>query len=111
MDCLDNLDNIVPFVHIVVATIFVICLKRNPYILALLLTGILGYTIYSEKNALPIYLLPALGCFTYILDSVVINKNITIESAAWKIPYWSIISYYVIMATLFTKKLNTKTDW
>jgi hypothetical protein len=103
--------------HIIVATIFIILLKNTrPITLTLLLTVILGYIIYSEKSNLPIYLLPSLGITIWLLDICItsntrvadlqnmISNEKVLENNVWKIPYWSIASYYIVLLGMYIKQ-------
>jgi hypothetical protein len=96
--------------HIVVATILVKYLKNfKPTVLFGLLCIILIYISFTEKNKIPFYILPTVGILMYLLDYFVIssdeleNLNKTnikmILKTMWKIPYYGIASYYLILLT------------
>jgi hypothetical protein len=96
--------------HIVVATILVKYLKNlKPTVLFGLLCIILIYISFTEKNKIPFYILPTVGVLMYLLDYFVIssdeleNLNKTnikmILKTMWKIPYYGIASYYLILLT------------
>lgn len=90
--------------HLVIASIISAYLKdKKPLVLVVILFAMLGYIGYTEYPIMPLHLL-ASGTFIYLLDMYIINKNknniITTRSilqTLWKIPYWSIISYYIMM--------------
>ena len=101
--------------HIVMASILVVCLKKTqPLILTIILSGILGFVSYTEQSILPIYTLPIYGTAIYLLDFIImtsylpenINKTTfdLFYQTMWKLPYFGIISYYIIMLTDF--KIN-----
>ena len=90
--------------HIVIATLFVTCLKNTkPYILTLLLAIIVGVVTYDEKDNILFYMLPICGSLIYLLDVLTSGKfNL---NTIWKIPYWSLVSYYVILCSQYFKKI------
>lgn len=112
INCEDELINILILLsHIVIGTIFVICLKNSrPLLLALLLSLIVGYISYSINESIPYYTIPTIGLVIYALELITdVGNNtpmyIKITNTLWKIPYWSIISYYIIIASqTITKK-------
>jgi len=90
--------------HIIIATILVVCLKRyNDKILTLLLLVMLVYLSYQEKNNIPIYTLFAIGTAYYLISMLVVRSPFDNEpnkkyiDNLWQIPYWGIVSYYIIM--------------
>lgn len=110
--CLDNSEAIQNALyvlsHIVVATILVLCLKKfQPLLLAGLLIAMLTYIGVSERQKLSIYALPTIAIIMYSLDFFIMsnnspdNKNKTnwqiLLNTLWKLPYYGIISYYLIL--------------
>lgn len=118
--------------HIAFATILVICLKNiNTSLLTVLLSIILGYISYHQQNSIPIYTLFFMGLVIYLFDLFVISnsnnsnnstnskklfnfvKNTnntsifhTLASTLWKLPYYGIISYYIILYVMYCFKKN-----
>lgn len=104
------------FSHIVLASVLITCLKKQPIVLTSLLSALLGYIIYSEINEIPYIMLPLIGLVMYIIDffimddfeeSQIINNNlnnniqnknalITFKKTIWKLPFYGILSYYLI---------------
>jgi len=98
--------------HIAIASILVICLKNNKsLLLAILLFMMLGFVSYSEQNKMPIYLLISCGIIVYVLDTYVINNPLpndknkmkSMIDTIWKVPYWGLVSYYIILAGMAYK--------
>jgi len=90
--------------HFIIATIFVLCLRKyNQLLLLVLLTMLLTYVCYTEETIMPAYVLPLLGLLLYIIDSTVmtiqddsIHISQKIKNSLWKLPYYGILMYYVI---------------
>jgi len=104
--------------HIIIATILVLCLKKiNPILLFVLLTTMLGYISYEERDNMPIYLLVTFGLVMYFIDLLIMrdkfqdqpNKSTTpmtsiiniLYNTIWKIPYYGILIYYIILFLAF----------
>jgi len=91
--------------HFIIATIFVVCLKKfNPILLLVLLTLMLIYLCYTEQTNIPIYMLPLFGLILYVADSTIMATNNDILSISqkikntlWKLPYYGILIYYVML--------------
>ncbi len=92
--------------HIIVASILVVCLKNNKSLLLFtILSLMLGFVSYTEQNKIPIYLLALCGFIIYMLETHIINKPAPNDNnkvkklldTIWKIPYWAILSYYIII--------------
>lgn len=93
--------------HILISIIFVITLKeRHPYILFLLLTGIIAYLIYSQEISNPALIVTA-GFITYGIRMFIKSYDKTIIpnedqpqiqnlSTIWEIPFWCLTSYYLV---------------
>ncbi len=101
--------------HIAFASVLVICLKNtNPILLAIILSMMLGYISYDEQRTMPIYTLFIAGLLIYAIDLFIIGepknspKNISIlrrfGSTIWKLPYYGIMSYYIILYVMFCFK-------
>lgn len=102
--------------HIIIATVFVLCLKQhNQIILTLLLTAMVAYLI-NDSDGIQLYTLPAIGVTIYLLDILIslpspsntntyTNNQSNLLNTIWKIPYWSIVGYYFIVAIFL---LNVK---
>lgn len=101
--------------HIVCATILVVCLKQNnPMLLATILFAILGYICNEEQTIIPIYTLPAVGFLMYCFDLFIIGEPkttikksqglTTLNTTLWKLPYYGIMSYYVILYIMYCFK-------
>lgn len=97
-------DLIILLSHIVIALILVTMLKTtHPYILLMILIGILSYIIYMNKDVMPVWLLPTLGTLIFFTrvyidgskDYVVLDTNHQLKKI-WEIPLWSILSYYIV---------------
>jgi len=99
------------FSHIIGATILVLCLKQFSIpILTLLLSLMLGYLSFENMDSIPIYTMVLIGITMYLLNVIVINDT-CVESDRkdrvkknllnnlWQIPYWGILSYYLIILT------------
>jgi hypothetical protein len=113
MEAIDNfmsknehvLTYILTLSHIVIATIFVICLNKNPSLLFILLGAIMGYISYSNMDAIKWYVFPSLGLLLYIAD-ILISKHqydgVTfldiVFNTYWRMPYWGIMSYYIYLS-------------
>ena len=98
--------------HIVIASILTLCLKNNkPVLLFTILSLILGFVSYTEQNKMPIYLLILCGFVIYALDTYIINKPPSNDKnkvkelldTIWKVPYWGILSYYVMLVGIVYK--------
>lgn len=98
--------------HIVTASILTLCLKNNkPILLFTILSLILGFVSYTEQNKMPIYLLILCGFVIYALDTYIINKPPSNDKnkvkglldTIWKVPYWGILSYYVMLVGIVYK--------
>jgi hypothetical protein len=109
LDCIINNSTVKDWIlltsHIIVALILVTVLKTmHPYLLATILTSILSYIIYTNKETVPIWLLPILGTFIFFVrvyidgtkDYVVIDINQHIKKI-WEVPLWGIVSYYIML--------------
>jgi len=111
-----NKENTIKFIefisHLLVSIIFVIALKdKHPYILFLLLSSILGYLIYDDKIVNPVAItLTATMIYGIISILRYFNKNDTIESNTdnkpnismiWEIPFWTLISFYLVRICSF----------
>lgn len=89
--------------HLIVAIILIIVLKNtNPLLLTLLLSLIVGYICYTIQETFPIYLLPAIGITIYSVELLVSTKPsqplyTTILGSIWRVPYWAILSYYIVI--------------
>ncbi len=83
--------------HIIVTIILVLCLKnKNKKILALLLMCIFGFMNYTEIKEPLIYI--CIGLLFYFIELFLTNTtslNEKIIDTIWKIPFWSIVLYYV----------------
>lgn len=106
------LDTLYLLSHIAFASILVVCLKKiNPLLLAVLLFAMLGYISYDEQRTMPIYTLVAVGTAMYCVDLFIVGdpkeslkkKSTlrTLKDSIWKLPYYGIISYYVILYVLY----------
>ena len=116
--CDDELMNMLILLsHIVIGTILVICLKTSrPIMLTLLLSLIVGFICYIIQESIPYYVIPAMGLAIYAIElttntmsqSQSISKPtyLTIITTLWKIPFWSIICYYVILVSQSIIKKN-----
>lgn len=143
--------------HLIFSVILVICIKKySKLLLTFLLSLILIFISYSEKDVIPSYVLILIGTLIYLIDKFIINKNDvnkiddindidvnnnvnnnvnndvnndldkyveqnldkylnedisqnykkindSIGSDVWKIPFWSIISYYIIIFGMYIK--------
>jgi hypothetical protein len=79
--------------------------RKQPLILFGLLSAILAYISFTEKERLPFYILPLYGTIMYIIDFCIISSYLTeninkstlnvLERTIWKLPYFGIIMYYV----------------
>lgn len=102
------------FSHLVISLILTFCLKkRNPILLAVLLSLILGYVSYETMEKMPVYTLIIFGILIYVINIVIIdeyqeNDNIgsKISKNIWKIPFWGIMVHYVIYGYDIIKKLK-----
>jgi len=94
--------------HLAFASILIVFLKNiNPLALAVILFMMLGYISYDEQQIMPMYTLPLIGTAIYIFDLFIVGepKNtirqssviFTLKTTLWKLPYYGIISYYVIL--------------
>ncbi len=94
--------------HIVFASILVVCLKNtNTTLLTIILSIILGYISYDEQHNIPVYTLFSVGCLMYFFDLFIMSKSSeefgrvsllrTLKTTIWKLPYYGILSYYVIL--------------
>lgn len=103
--------------HLAFASVLVVCLKNTgPVFLAIVLSAMLGYISYDEQNIMPIYTLPAIGTVMYLFDLFIVGepKNVikktniifTFKTTLWKLPYYGIMSYYVILYATNTLKKN-----
>ena len=93
--------------HIIIATIFVYCLKKyKPFILTLLLFIILGNIAYYEQNTIPIYILPFAGFIYYFFDFTLDKKCNLDNNNYWKFPYFSILTYYIIALLFYSLNSN-----
>lgn len=101
--------------HIAFASILVICLKNtNTPLLAVLLSLTLGYISYDEQHNMPIYTLFLVGSLLYFFDLFIIGKQSkdfektsilnTLKRTIWKLPYYGILSYYVILYVTYSFK-------
>ena len=114
-------DMIYLLTHIIFTIVLIICLKRtSPITLAIILSLILGYISYNERNIIPIYMLFICGSLIYVLnlfamdnyffyDNNLLSNNHkpkikTFILNIWKIPYYGIISYYVMLCAIFCLK-------
>jgi hypothetical protein len=111
----DLINMILVLSHLVVAIILIIVLKNtNPLLLALLLALMVAYICYQNRQIMPLYLLPAIGLLVYSLELLVSTKPnqpiyTTILGSIWRVPYWSILSYYIIILSqslINNKKIN-----
>jgi Na+/serine symporter len=104
--------------HIIIASIFVTCLKRkNPLLLLLLLSLILSYMSYESQNERPLFVLILFGSMIYIIDMFIMNQDYpndndidsnnkkTWINQLWKIPYYGILSHYIMLSGSY---FNTK---
>ena len=103
--------------HLAFASILVVCLKNiSPVLLAVMLFIMLGYISYDEQYIMPIYTLSLVGTVIYFFDLFVVGepKNtikqssiiFTLKTTLWKLPYYGIISYYVILHASNSLKKN-----
>lgn len=99
--------------HIIFASVFVICLKNiNPILLTVILSTMLGYMSYDEQHVMPIYTLFVAGFILYVIDLFIVRKSEnsskklsilhTIKSTIWKLPFYGILSYYVILYVTYS---------
>lgn len=103
--------------HIAFASILVVCLKNiNPVLLFVLLMIIMGYISYDEQKRIPYYTLFIIGGLIYSFDLFITGnpKNSlkkssilhTLKTTVWKLPYYSILSYYIILYAIYTFSLE-----
>lgn len=110
-DCFDKkviLESLHMLSHLIVASLLVVMLKNtNPMLLTALLASMLIYISYDCNDKLPIYSLYTIGTIMYIVDFLATvsynpetlkytTANIIYKSI-WKLPYFGILSYYIIM--------------
>lgn len=87
--------------HIASATLCVICLKKyNPILLFLLLFTQLGYLTVTLNETIQVnkIVLFICGFVLYLISEYIMNTNkIEIKyNTLWKIPYFGIITYYIL---------------
>jgi hypothetical protein len=90
--------------HIIAALLITFCLKKyNSVLLTILLSLILAYMSYEAKDKFPIYTLIVFGVLVYVINMIVVDEysenellSTKIQKSLWKIPFWGIISYYVM---------------
>lgn len=95
--------------HIVLAIIFIICLKNSrPVLLSMILSLIVCYICYTVQEIVPWYLIPSIGIIIYGIEMVISNMSydssklplhLKIIKSLWRMPFMSIISYYIILAS------------
>lgn len=114
LDTMDMLSVAFIFMHLVLASLFIIWIKKNKLLLGIMLFGMMGFLMYDQSEKLSVMLLPIFGTFLY-MSSLLLRKSVTttnssdihdthdsvIMTAFWQIPYWSIVSYYIVMSCYF----------
>jgi hypothetical protein len=113
LDTMDMLSVAFIFMHLVLASLFIIWIKKNKLLLGIMLFGMMSFLMYDQSEKISIMLLPIFGTFLYLcslllkmpIDDTKINDSHDgiIITAFWQIPYWSIISYYVVMTCYWLK--------
>lgn len=115
IDCDKDLVNMLLLLsHIVIAVIFIICLKTSrPVLLTLLLSLIVCFICYTVQESIVWYMLPSIGIVMFALELFINNISpeqnkkpfhIRLISSLWKMPYYSILSYYIILLYKSTTK-------
>lgn len=106
--------------HLIIASLLVVFLKKyKPIVLSGLLSSMVIYLTFTEKDNLPVYLLPLSGITIYIIDTFIMSRYYCesqmsqslfqqIQDTIWRLPYWSIISYYVIISFKYTNNMINK---
>lgn len=99
--------------HIAFASILVVCLKNtNTTLLTIILSMMLGYISYEEQHNIPIHTLFSIGCLVYFFDLFIMSDRMTsilnvLKTTIWKLPYYGILSYYVILYAMYCFKHST----
>lgn len=113
VNCL-NAELIIKVSHICFAIISAIFLKQyNPMLLFGVLSIILSFVSYNEKENIPIYFLFVVGLLMYLIEFIInintvvnidteknngiIKNNFadTLKKTMWKIPFYGILGYYI----------------
>jgi hypothetical protein len=89
------------FFHIIILVIFIITLqKNNQIVLFILLLSMFLYIIFTNKIYLEPIIVAILG---FIVNEIInsTNKNIPIMQYIiqnlWKLPYYGIVGYYILL--------------
>jgi len=113
LDTMDMLSVAFIFMHLVLASLFIIWIKKNKLLLGIMLFGMMGFLMYDQSEKISVMLLPIFGTFLYLSSSLLKTPvtdtnssdlhNGIIMTAFWQIPYWSIVSYYIVMTCYWLK--------
>lgn len=89
---------------IIVILLIIVLQSVNPILLFIILLIIMIYIMFSESERIPVYLIPTIGILIYLVDLLIKIQSTGITSndwAFWKFPFYSIISYYVLLAGIY----------
>jgi hypothetical protein len=107
-NCLLERENIIKMMevlsHIIVATLCVVLLKKmHPHMLMGFLCCILGFLLYGDSN---ISVVVMGGVSIYLLRIATQDENTLkgfLKENIWELPYWCIVSNYIISGALIMK--------